>query len=322
MAPGSAVNSAGRARRALRVWLPIALAMAASAVAAAQGRLKPYSLAYTTSGDLRAETRQIKRRLTDAGFEIAGEYAPFHGAVVIAITNDALRRAAARSRFGGYGAAQRVTLTRVGETVQVAYTNPVYWAHAFRMTGDLRAVAASLERSLGHMEQFGAFHQYSLGISAGKLREYHYTVAMEYFDDPLELAEHASHRAAVDAVEAGLAAGQGGVHKVYRIDIPGKAETVFGVRMTKGCSADAYIIKRVDRGGLRCTAYLPYEMLVSGNRVYALHARFRIAISFLGLPMLTRPGGGTFVDILCAPGAIEEALRAAAGPKADREPLE
>lgn len=303
-------------RRALRAWVAITLAMmAAPAVAAGQGLLKPYSLAYSAGGDLQTEARQVKRGLADAGFEIVGEYAPFDGAVVIAITNDILRRAAAGSRFGGYGAAQRVTLTRVGETIQVAYTNPAYWANAYRMPGDLSAVAADLEQALGRTGQFGTFHHYSRGISAAELREYHYAVAMEYFDDPLELAEHASHRAAVDAVEAGLAAGRGGVHKVYRIDIPGKAETVFGVRMTKGCSADAYIIERVDRGRLRCTGYLPYEMLVSGNRVYALHARFRIAISFLGLPMLTTPRGGTFVDILCAPGAIEEALRAVAGAR-------
>ena len=83
--------------------------------------------------------------------------------------------------------------------------------------------------------------------------------------------------------------------------------------LTSGCSGDEATIKAVDMGPIHSTGYAPYEILVSGKNVYALYARFRIAIAYMGLPMMSNPTGGTFMNIMCAPGAIEEALLAAAG---------
>ncbi|HQT26317.1 MAG TPA: hypothetical protein PLK99_06935, partial [Burkholderiales bacterium] len=119
------------------------------------------------------------------------------------------------------------------------------------------------------------------------------------------------------AVEAGLAAGKGGVTKVYRIDIPGKQETVFGVAM-KGDGGnkymdDKYIMSEIDFRDLKSAAHLPYEMLVDGNKVYALYARFRIAIDFPDLSMM---GAHSFMNIMKSPEAIRKALTAAAGGKA------
>jgi len=85
---------------------------------------------------------------------------------------------------------------------------------------------------------------------------------MEYFDDPSELASYDSQADAIAAVEEGLAQGRGGATKVYRIDIPGKDETVFGVALNdSGCSGDEYIMSRVDKSPVRSTAHLPYEIL-------------------------------------------------------------
>jgi hypothetical protein len=133
---------------------------------------------------------------------------------------------------------------------------------------------------------------------------------MEYFDDPSVLARYDSYQQAVAAVEQALAAGKGGVGKVYRIDVPGKDETVFGVSLSEGCSGDKFIMEKIDFKPRRSTAHLPYEMLVSGNTVYALYARFRIAINFPDLKMM---GDNSFFKIMCAPRAIEEALTLAAG---------
>lgn len=51
-------------------------------------------------------------------------------------------------------------------------------------------------------------------------------------------------------------------------------------------------------------------MLVSGNKMYALYARFRIAVNFPDLKMM---GANSFFKIMCAPDAIEGALMLAAG---------
>ena len=274
--------------------------------------LKPFSLAFTATGDINAIADEVKSKITSAGFEIVGSYTPYEGALVMAITNDALKQAAASSEFGGYAAGQRVTLTEVGDEIQVSYTNPEYYGNAYRLEdqSDLASVATKLKDALGKKAEFGTGEEQ---LSSKDLRKYHYMFGMEYFDDPSELAEYDSHEEAVKAVEEGLASARGGATKVYRIDIPGKEETVFGVGLSEGCSGDEYIMSRVDKEPLRSTGHLPYEILVSGGDVYALYARFRIAISWPHLPMIANKTGATFFNIMCAPNAIEEALIQAAG---------
>lgn len=121
-------------------------------------------------------------------------------------------------------------------------------------------------------------------------------------------------------MEAALTAGKGGTAKVYRIDIPGKEATVFGVHM-KGpedndCSGDNYIMSRVDFKDIKSAGHLPYEIVVVGKKAYALRAEFRIAISFPDLSMM---GSNSFASIMCAPNAIEEALTKGAGGKMSDE---
>lgn len=301
--------------------------MVFGALAHAGDLLKPYTLAYTSNADMATTVAEVKGKLTAAGFEIVGTYSPHPSATVLAVTSDALKKAAASGDHGGYFAAMRVTVTQPFEKgaddkvaakagpLQVAYTNPAYWAAAYRLANDGMAIQATLESTLGKNGAYGSFNKYANGISADDLRKYHYMVGMEYFDDPSSLAEYDSQDEAVKAVEAGLAAGDGGVSKVYRIDIPGKQETVFGVAMTDGCSGDETIMSRIDHGdnGNHATGYVPYEILVTDGKVEALYARFRIAISFLGLPMIQSSTGATFFNIMCAPNAIEEALVAASG---------
>jgi hypothetical protein len=275
--------------------------------------LKPFVLGYKTNGDIQAVTDEVKGKVESAGFEIAGTYSPYDGAVVIAITNDKLKADAASSEFGGYAAGQRVTVTQVGEEIQVSYTNPMYFANTYRLedTSGAEAALASLEGALGKETIYGTGDKQ---LSANDLRKYHYMFGMEYFDDPSELAEYDSQDEAIAAVEKGLAEGRGGATKVYRIDIPGKDETVFGVALNdSGCSGDEYIMSRVDKEAIRSTGHLPYEILVSDGNVYALYARFRIAISYPHLPMIQSDTGATFFNIMCAPNAIEEALIKAAG---------
>jgi hypothetical protein len=312
----------------LKSALAAMLFMILTVSAQAADLLKPYVLASTTTtGDVASVTAEVKAKLTGAGFEVVGTTSPFDGANILVVTNDELKKAAASSERGGYLAPMRVTITKqygngkgvafnpADAQIQVAFTNPVYWAAAYRVSEDVSAVKAKLAATLGSKEEFGSFYDYKDGISADKLKGYHYTVMMEYFDDPSDLGKHDSHEEAVKAVEAGLAAHAGGTSQVYRIDIPGTEETVFGVAMTVGCSSDATTMKAVDMGPIHNTGYAPYEILVNGKKVEALYARFRIAIAYLGLPMMSNPTGGTFMNIMCAPAAIENALMAAAGEK-------
>lgn len=269
--------------------------------------LKPFVLASKGAGTVAGKTEQAKASLTTAGFSVIGNYSPYPDANILIVTNDALKKNAADSEHGGFGAVQRVAVTKVKDEVQVSYTNPVYMANAYRMKGDLSNVAAGLAAALGKIEEFGS----KQGMTAKQARKYHYMMGMEYFDDQDVLAEYASYEEAVQSVDAKLSANMNGASKVYRVDIPGKQESVFGVAL-KGATEsekymdDRFIMSEIDFHDLRSTAHLPYEVLVSGNKVYAMYARFRIAINFPDLSMM---GKNSFMNIMKTPDAIRDVLK-------------
>ncbi len=284
------------------------------AVWAQDAVLKPFVLGSKGPGEVAAKVDAVKASLAQHGFTVAGTYSPYSNAAVIVVTNDEMKTTAAKSERGGFGAAQRVSVTKVGNEVQVSYTNPIYLANAYRMAGDLKETSAKLQAALGRVEEYGA-----KGLAAEKLRKYHYTFGMEYFDEPNELAKYGSYEEAVKAVEAGLAAGKQGVTKVYRVDVAGKKESLFGVAMKGEGDAgkfmdDKYIMSEIDFKDVKSTAHLPYDVLVSDNKVYALYARFRIAISFPDLSMM---GANSFMNIMKSPEAIREALALSVGGKKD-----
>ncbi len=264
-------------------------------------RVRPFVLAETSQTPLAEKRDMIKAALEKAGFTVVGEYAPYAGADVLIITNDALRKQAAASQWGGYGAALRVALTQKDGMLQVSYTNPKWMSNVYRMSGDSTQMSTLLESALGNKSAFGS----SGGRTAENLREYHYMMFMPYFDDQVELASYDSHQAALDAVEAGLAAEKGGVSKISRVEVIGKDEVLFNVAVKQGAGADEPVMQIIDQADLRHTAHLPYDLLVSGNKVYMLHGKFRIAQSFPDLTM------STFMKISDAPDAIETSLKMA-----------
>jgi hypothetical protein len=290
-----------------RILLSVALLFSIANALGDEVYLKPFVLASRGAGTLAEKSDQAKAALIAGGFTVVGDYAPYPDARILIVTNDDLKTNAAASEHGGFGAAQRVAITKVNDQVQVSYTNPVYMANAYRMKGDLSNVAAELAKALGKVEEFGA----KQGMTAKQARNYHYMIGMEYFDEPDVLAEYPSYDEAVKAVDAKLADNKNGVTKVYRVDVPGKQESVFGVAMKAPTEADKYmddrfIMSEIDFHQTKSTAHLPYEILVSGNKVYALYARFRIAINFPDLSMM---GKNSFMNIMKTPDAIRDVLK-------------
>lgn len=284
--------------------------------------VKPFILANTASGDVATVAASTKAKLTGAGFEVVGSYSPYTGVNNIIFTNGELKSAATKSERGGYGAAMRASVTKVGEDIQVTYTNPIYWANAYRMSSNLDGVSTKLKSALGMQKQYGTGDK---ELTADDMRGYHYTLMMEYFDDPSDLGSHGDHADAVKAVEKNLASGTHGTSQVYKIslgkDTEGTEMTLFGVGLggtnADDCSGDKYIMDKIDKSEIRHSAHLPYEVLVYGDDVEALFARFRIAISWPHLPMMASETGATFMSIMCAPGSIEDALKAVGGAESE-----
>jgi hypothetical protein len=301
------------------------LLLFASPVVIAAGGLEPFVLADRIDDNaLSAVSAEVEAKLQTAGFEVIGQYSPYDDVVILVFSSVQLRELATRSERGGYGAALRVSLTRNNGKIELAYTNPLYWANAYRMQADVESIAAQLKSSLGYEQSFGSGE---LSLTASDLRKYHYTFMMEYFDDPSVLNYFDSHQQAVATVRNNLAQRVSASTQVFELklgsDINEKQMTLFGVGLNgvdqEDCSSDAYIMGRIDKDSPRHSAHLPYEILVYGDQVEALYGRFRIALSWPHLPMMASDTGATFLSIMCAPGSIEDALIAIAGGSQEKQ---
>jgi hypothetical protein len=294
----------------IKLILKVLLFVLFSSSVAADDIYQPFVLASINDSDLEEQTRDTADALKQAGFTLVGEYSPLQDANVLVVTSPVLKSIAALTDRGGYSAVQRVSVSLRNGKTEVAFINPLYLQYAYRAEGDLQSVYDQLNQVLGHVETFGAEKK----MTAKKLEKYHYMIGMQRFDDPSELGSFESHAAALAAVEKGLAVEGDALTLVYRIDIPGKEQSVFGVGMKASSEADeevdidaAHQMAIVDFEGYSKAAYFPYEVLVNGTEVEALHMRFRMAVHFPDLNMM---GAHGFTKLMSSPGATEDALEA------------
>ena len=294
----------------IKLSLVLLVSLLIAGPVSAESTYQPFVLASINETGLEEQTQATMSALEQAGFKVAGHYSPLEDTNVIVVTSPNLTAVAALSDRGGYGAGQRVSVSLRNGKTEVTFINPLYIKHAYRMGGDLLSVYDQLTKALGHMEEFGAEKK----MTAKKLAKYHYMVTMPHFDDPSELGSFESHEAAIAAVEKGLAVEGDSLTQVYRIDIPGKDQTVFGVGMKATSDAKEEVdidathqMAIVDFEGYSKAAYFPYEVLVNGSDVEALHMRFRMAVHF---PDLSMTGEHGFTKLMSAPGATEDALEA------------
>ena len=282
---------------------------------AADTYYKPFVLASVDSNtDMAAVVASVQKKLTDNGFDVVGNYSPYDGATILIVTNASLKQNAAASDFGAFGAIERVAVTKAKDGMQISYTNPIYMANAYRMKSDLTDVTAALTKALGHEKEFGS----KKGLTKEELREYHYKWLMPYFDDRLRLASYSDYQTAIKTVEKNLQNNKPKASQVYRVDLPGKQETIIGLKIPgvlgTECAGGKYIMSRIDFKDMKSTAHLPYEIVINKGQVVALPAEFRIAINFPDLSMI---GSNSFASIMCAPDAYKTALTIVAGGDLD-----
>lgn len=273
--------------------------------------LKPYTIGAETSGSVSSVTTKAKAALESKGFEILGEYTPANDANrhVIVFTSSDLKSAVKKvGGLTGFAAALRVAVTKEGSKTIISYTTPAYWGNAYfqkkysQVASNYTAVASKLKSALSGLgtnggTQFGS----KKGLSASKLRKYHYMMGMPYFEDNQKLKSFGSYSAAVAKIDANLAKGVTNLKKVYAIEIPGKNIKLYGIALS-GADGEGTFLPIIDNGTPKHTAFLPYEILVSGSNVYMLHGRYRIALAFPDLSM------GTFTKIMSTPKNIKNML--------------
>lgn len=293
------------------IWSISLLSMAAID---GQTRLKPFTLAYESAGtSLTTMTQKVRQRLTATGFEILGSYSPYSSANIFIVTNNQLKTMASKSKYGGFGASLRVAITEKDKKVQVTHNNPDYVGLAYNMKDDLAAEKAQLKKALGFVKNFGGGE----GVKAAELPKYNYTFGLEGFTGFFELATYKSHQTALKAVEANLKKSKFGISKVYRLDVPGKQQSVFGLSLKSDVKDqpflnDEYVMNIIDYKEIRSTPHLPYELMVNGNKIIAMHPHYRLAVNFPDLKMFGKNSFGKLMDL---PYVYEEFFTQAVGGK-------
>ncbi len=304
-----------------QVLLYAVIALFVVSIPARAENLKPFILGNPPPGEMSMNdvVNLVKLDLASQGFQLAGSYVPYPSATVIVVTDNELKAAAAKAENGGFGVGERVAVTMVDGKLQVSYVNPAYMGTAYGL-GKLPAVATKLAAALGNTLAFGSAD----GIDEKSLApgNYHYMMGMPYFGDVDRLATYPDYATGVATVEKNLAAHAGGTTKVYRIDLPGKQVSVFGIAIDKGDGpnsgtkdTDGEIMSIIDFGPYRATAYLPYELMVQGDHAIALAGRYRIALNFPDTKMM---GAHGFTKIMSSPRGILKALTAVAAPPPDQ----
>ncbi len=283
-----------------RLILPLLLGFFLQNVAVAV-ELHGFILAERSHNSLGRVNEAVLDNLKRNGFKILGDYHPEDGVNIFIITSPVLKKVAAKSQYGGFGSVIKVSVARVtlkdgSKEIQVAYNNPEYMALAYRLGDPLTSVRAKLKKTLGAKESFGG------AVSKEDLPDYNYTMGLEGFTGFFELATFSSYREAVKKVESNLAKERFGISQVFRLDIPGKKQTLIGLAMNANVKKhrflnDQYVMNIIDYQQPRRYPHLPYEILVIGKRVIAMHPHFRIAIDFPDLHMFGTHGFGRLIQL-------------------------
>lgn len=268
--------------------------------------LAPYAKGDKLTGaELPVLLAQIEKKLQAEGFTVLGRHTPKglprHASLVV--TDPAVLEVI--RTIGGPAIVASGIRVGVLSDGTVSYMNPDYWYRAY-LRGQfstaqtaVRSVQMRLAKALGDGGGFGG------DVAEADLSNYRYMFGMERFDSSnSELSTHASFGDALKAVQDNLAKGLGSTSRVYEVVMPESQLAVFGVAMSDPGDGEGWWVNKI---GAEHMAGLPYELFIVGNKVYALYARYRIALAWPALGM------GQFMGIINAPEAIRSTLTHVAG---------
>ena len=289
----------------MKSWWIIIVALFLAGWAHATEGLQPYLLLDETRGNSRVNLTELKEGLEEEGFVVLGSYEPAEDPrrKVLSFTHPKLLKVVSGLReTAGYFSVWRMALTEAETGTEISLQNPEYWGNAYLQ--DEYTVAESTVKELISrlLDAFGSgSSNIAFGsaqeFSAEDLREYHYMFSMPYFEDQVELGEFESHNHALKTIETNLRNSENCI-KVFRQTVKSQETVLYGIGL-KGATGEGHFLPIIDIAEHKHTAFLPYELLVNGKKVYMLHGRFRIAVSFPDLTMMT------FGKIMSTPGDIE-----------------
>lgn len=251
--------------------------------------------------EVAVQLAELEKKLSAAGFTVIGRHLPKgiaqNGTLIV--TDPGILEAI--RAIGGSAVVASAIRVGVQANGTVSYMNPDYWYRAYlrgkfgSAQAAVTAAQARLVQALGEGKPFGG------NVDAEDLPNYRYMFGMERFDaGNSELVTHASYEEALASVRTNLANKVADASQVYELSMPEKKIAVFGVAMNSTDSGEGWWVNKIE--GSEHVAALPYEIFIVDNKVYALYARYRIALAWPDLGM------GKFMGIINAPTAIQNTM--------------
>ena len=233
-------------------------------------------------------SEEVSARLTAAGFEVLGTY-PINKKnklETVVFTNNILK-AMANKPNRGFAALGRVLID--GKNNQISITNPVYFGKAFMQQDVNYSEMLKLKEKL--IAAFPKLRESEDRWSYRGLSNYHFMVAMPYYQDTTIVAEGPTELLLKKAQQ-------------YQ---KGKA-LLFTVKLAKGKYLLGYELSRrtarfPEKIGMDKAGLLPYTILIENNEARIMAPKFYLAVSYPQLSM------GQFMKIATVPGAIERDLK-------------
>ena len=252
--------------------------------------------------------KHIISQLKENGFDIVGSYHPANDSdrlVFIITSNDLKTKVDEVGGLRGFAATLRVAITD-NNGINLSYTSPLYWGNAYwgtefdQVEALYTEISTNLETALSNIGEsknlpFGSED----GVSTKSLKKYRYMIGMEKFNNVVELNEFDSFEDAVNTIDKNL---EGSENSVYSVEFANSKIKLYGIAVG-GEKGEDHFLPIIDITTPKHTAFLPYELLVIDNKAVMLHGRYRIALSFPDLTMMT------FSKIMSTPGDIKKAFK-------------
>jgi len=229
------------------------------------------------------DNNSIKTSLKKVGFDIVGEYdamgnSNYH---VIAFTHAKLKNISSKENRG-FASVLKVLINK--KDSKLVFTNPLYYLKAM-LQDDYDSLAA--RQMTNKLKSIFKLTNGKYSLDEDDLSGYHFMFAMPYYKDMLEVGsgENLNDKLLKNAKD----------NIVFKINLANS--TLYGIKMNVKNGEKDYM------GTLKqeqSAAFLPYTVLIQGNKAKILHPKYYLALS---LPKLTM---GEFMNIMDTPTHIED----------------
>ena len=271
--------------------------------------IPPYYKMEVRTGTIGEMAEIVRTKLADGGFRVIGEYYPGDSdyLYVLAFTSDELTDLASSSDDQAtLASVMKVGITYYDGKVTVSVLNPEYIFYAYlRNALESETIKASVENIRDKVistMSFDGTEPIGFGgdVSHKDLKKYKYMAGMPNYDKPVELATFSSFEKGLETINKNLTAGKNNTEKVYEHVIAGKNVAIFGVGMYNQAKGESHFLSII---GEDHVAAMPYEIVLIDKQAIMLHGRYRFALHWPELKMIT------FTKIMSSPGYVEDILK-------------